>query len=103
DHDRRRPEVWGRVQVWIAGRELRIERRPAPHDPQLADVLAVDLIEWRVSRETLVAAVGAPLADWLVLGADGRNGESDEDSAEASEDEASPLHRVLLLFHHLVL
>jgi hypothetical protein len=62
DHQRRRAEVARKAQLRIALRQAGVDRRTAPQDLHLRDVVPVDLIERRVLGAGGVAVVAAPLA-----------------------------------------
>ncbi len=59
-HDRCRPEVRGRAQVGKGLRQPGFKGGTPPENLELADVVAVDLIERRISRVSLVAAEVPP-------------------------------------------
>src|SRR5687767_6093820 len=59
DHHRRRAETPERGVGESRG-EADIDRRPPPGDAQLRHIALGDLIEWRVSRDSLIAANAWP-------------------------------------------
>ena len=62
DHRRRRAQVVVRPQLGELLLQLRVERRAAPEDPEVLDVVAGDLRERRIAGVGGVAARRSPLA-----------------------------------------
>ena len=93
DHDRRGPQVGARPQVGERAHQPVAHRGSPPHDPQILDVVAVDLIERGIPGEALVAAERPPFcARGPLLGSGddrGSRGQAHEQAGERASASSS--------------
>src|SRR5687768_18392359 len=79
DHHRRRAKTAERRVGEFRG-DADIDRRPPPGDAQLRHVVPVDLIEWRVPRDSLIAADAWPASPRCPLLGGAEGGAQHDDS-----------------------